>query len=158
MDEKITGLLLFYPEYFCHVMEVGLQLFNSISRLPQKETFQSSEQSLHHLLIEICTNDEIQRYVHKRKLLAVYHNINQRLLEEWMLYSDKPPTLLEKIEIDVDLETATRYIYNCIKKLYGLLMKLRPVRIVLWRILFVQSIFNFRFKLMEVRLPHLMLI
>lgn len=72
-------------------------------------------------------NPEITKYIHKRKFLAVYHNINQRFLEDWKFYSDKPPTLLEKIEIDVDRQTATRYIYNCIKKLYGLMLRLRPV-------------------------------
>lgn len=69
----------------------------------------------------------MRRYVSKMKLLAVYHNINQRLVEEWRFYSDKPPTLLEKIEIDVDRQTAARYIYNCVKKLYGLMIRLRPV-------------------------------
>lgn len=70
---------------------------------------------------------EIQRYVQRRKILAVYHNINQRLIDDWMVYSDKPPTLLEKIELNVDRETAMRYVYNSIRKMYGLILKLRPV-------------------------------
>lgn len=79
------------------------------------------------MLNHYLTDPVISKYVHKRKLLAVYHNINQRLFEEWIIYTDKPPTLLEKIDIDVDRQTATRYVYNCIKKLYGLIIRLRPV-------------------------------
>ncbi|KAL1488453.1 hypothetical protein ABEB36_014924 [Hypothenemus hampei] len=101
--EKLSGFFLFYYKYFVHMVE-------------------GDEDNLNKHLGYLLDNDA--HYYEKLgtiKLLIHVSNINQRFFEDWIPYTEAPSKLLEKLNIDADLQQSGRYIFNCIKKLYGLM-------------------------------------
>ncbi|KAF5269970.1 hypothetical protein FQR65_LT05769 [Abscondita terminalis] len=107
-DEPLTGIFLHYPKYFCHLLE-------------------GSEDSIVKHLLLLTENENNKTYLGRMKMLVCYHHINQRFVSDWKSISEKPPTLLEKLDAEQsDLHRSYRYIYNCIKKLYKLADTQKP--------------------------------
>ncbi|KAB0796859.1 hypothetical protein PPYR_10920 [Photinus pyralis] len=101
-DEHLSGILLHYPKYFCHMLE-------------------GSEDSIIKHLILLKENVEYRTHCSRLKMLICYHHINQRFLNEWVAVTGKPPTLLERLDADsMDIGRSYKYVYNCVQKMYKL--------------------------------------
>ncbi|XP_048519004.1 uncharacterized protein LOC125503117 [Dendroctonus ponderosae] len=97
--ERLTGFLLYYSRHFVHMVEGDEDNVNK------------------HLRLLLACEAPLGR----TKLLIHVSNINQRFFEEWTSYTDAPSKLLERLDVDADLQQSGRCIYNCIKKLYALM-------------------------------------
>ncbi|KAF2881014.1 hypothetical protein ILUMI_25162 [Ignelater luminosus] len=106
-DEPLTGLLVCYPKYFCHIIE-------------------GSEDSLYKHLVLLMSDEANRKKLGRTKMLVCYHHINQRFLPGWMAMTGKPPTLVEKIDVNSDLYRTSRHVYHCVRKLYKLALLQRP--------------------------------
>ncbi|KAF5304043.1 hypothetical protein FQA39_LY01828 [Lamprigera yunnana] len=99
-DEPLTGLLLSYPKYFCHLIE-------------------GSEDSIVKHLLLLTGNDNAQSHLQRMKVLVCHHHINQRFAVSWKAITGKPTTLLGQLDPNqIDLGRSYIYIYNCVKKMY----------------------------------------
>lgn len=96
-DESLTGFLLYYPQFFCHVIE-------------------GSEDSIHKHLRRVIKEPRFGTC----KIICVYHHINQRFISNWTYITAKPATLLEKMDPDSNLENTNSKIIYCLQKLYKL--------------------------------------
>ncbi|XP_017780116.1 PREDICTED: uncharacterized protein LOC108565266 [Nicrophorus vespilloides] len=105
-EEYLTGFLLYYTKYFCHVVE-------------------GSEESIHKHLQMLLTNPETAKHLGRMKILVAYHHINQRFLKTWTEINAKPPTLLEKVD-NQDISAVMAKVMICLQKLYKLGIILRP--------------------------------
>ncbi|XP_050305255.1 uncharacterized protein LOC126742573 [Anthonomus grandis grandis] len=104
--EKLTGFLLYYREYFVHMVEGDEDNVNK------------------HLKYLLDKNANHYKNLKALKLLIHISNINQRFSDGWQPFTGIPSKLLEKLDVeslDVDFRQSSRYVYNCIKKLYSLI-------------------------------------
>ncbi|GJQ86829.1 hypothetical protein Trydic_g5613 [Trypoxylus dichotomus] len=111
-DEKLTGYLFFHQRYFCHFIE-------------------GSEETLMKHLRLLFGSEAINSQLGRMKLLIMYHHVNMRILDEWMTLTAKPPTPLEKINMEANLEQTMAKVKYCIEKLYGIGNALRPIDILI---------------------------
>lgn len=111
-DEKLTGYFFYYQKYFCHFIE-------------------GSEETLMKHLKLIFGNETISSQLGRMKLIIMYHHVNMRILDEWMMVTAKPPTPLERINMESDLHQVMEKVRYCIEKLYGIGTALRPIEIVI---------------------------
>ncbi|KAF7287350.1 uncharacterized protein LOC143191307 [Rhynchophorus ferrugineus] len=101
--EKLTGFLLYYPEYFVHMVE-------------------SDEDNLNkHLKYLLQPDADHSTNLGKVKLLIHVSHINQRFIDGWASFTGIPSKLLEKLDVEADLQSSARFIYNCIKRIYMLI-------------------------------------
>ncbi|XP_060527577.1 uncharacterized protein LOC132702803 isoform X2 [Cylas formicarius] len=103
--EKLSGFFLYYSKYFVHMVEGDEDNLNK------------------HLGFLLDHHARHFVFLGPVKLLIHVSHINQRFFEDWICYAAVPPMLLEKLDLKVDLHQSGRHIYNCIKKVYGLLGK-----------------------------------
>ncbi|XP_030746643.1 uncharacterized protein LOC115875356 [Sitophilus oryzae] len=100
--EKLSGFFLYYSQYFVHMVEGDEDNLNK------------------HLKYLLDVAAEHAPYLGNMKLLIHISHINQRFIDGWMSYTSKPAKLLEKLDIEADLQYSARFIYNFIKKIYFL--------------------------------------
>ncbi|XP_018332161.1 uncharacterized protein LOC108741753 [Agrilus planipennis] len=103
-DEKLTGVLLCYPIYFCVVID-------------------GSENTLSKFITMLIKKYGSQ--IRKFKMLAHFHNIYARFVDDWIVASGKPPKLWKKMPTDADIERTFKYVTFCVKKLFGLCTQIK---------------------------------
>lgn len=103
-DEPLSGLLIYYPSYFVHLVD-------------------GSEKSINNHLLFLMR--DYKKYLGGMKILLTFHHINQRFFDVWGARTAKPPTLLEKINPNADADETFRHIDRCITKIYSVAVKLR---------------------------------
>lgn len=106
-EEPLTGFILYYPTYFCVCID-------------------GCEDSIHKHLEYIFGNPEIEENFGRTKCLVAYHHIGQRLLNNWMSFTSRPATLLEKIDFNMGIEKTYVNVMTCIQRMYRLGIFLRP--------------------------------
>ncbi|GJQ68474.1 hypothetical protein Trydic_g17051 [Trypoxylus dichotomus] len=105
-DEKLSGFLLLYDQHFCHVLE-------------------GSEESIIRFLTLMYENEILKMKLGTVKMVVVYHHLNQRLIEDWMvLVATQSPYSDEDDSVKKD-ESTNFYKKHCIDKLYHLGLSLR---------------------------------
>ncbi|KAJ8959727.1 hypothetical protein NQ317_005985 [Molorchus minor] len=101
--ELLSGFLLIYTKYFVHLVE-------------------GNEGSLHRHLVYMMADEEHKKFLGIQKLLIHVSHIRKRLVDSWIFYYGSPSKLLTEIDINSDLENSGRIIFNCIKKMYNLVL------------------------------------
>ncbi|XP_066246787.1 uncharacterized protein [Euwallacea similis] len=101
--EKLSGFFLYYNQYFVHMVEGDEDNVNK------------------HLGLLLDKSEYHFENLGVIKLLVHVSNINQRFLEDWIACTGAPSKFLEKFDINANLQTQRRWIYNCIKKIYSLI-------------------------------------
>ncbi|KRT78673.1 hypothetical protein AMK59_8268, partial [Oryctes borbonicus] len=105
-DEKLSGFLLLYEQHFCHVLE-------------------GSEESIRRFLTLMYENEILRSQLVTVKLIAVYHHVNQRLIEDWMILTATQSPYSETDDLVEEEQSSNFYKKHCIEKLYLLGLSLR---------------------------------
>ncbi|XP_018329194.1 uncharacterized protein LOC108739680 [Agrilus planipennis] len=98
-DENLTGLLICYPSFFCHLVE-------------------GSEEALIEYISTLFKKYDNQ--LGSVKFLAPFHHIYKRAIDKWITVKGNPPRLLNKIEDDCDISETCHHALVCMKKLFKL--------------------------------------
>ncbi|KAK9701726.1 hypothetical protein QE152_g30409 [Popillia japonica] len=111
-DEKLTGLLLLYNQHFCHLLE-------------------GSEESIVRFLTLMYENDILKDKLGASKLLVIYHHVNQRIIEDWIILTATTNAYFAETEDSLLVQKKDTLFFkkHCIEKLYLLGLSLRQSKI-----------------------------
>ncbi|XP_046995570.1 testis-expressed protein 47-like isoform X1 [Schistocerca americana] len=101
-DEPLTGLFLWYNDYFIHVLE-------------------GSEETLNrHLKFLLKQIEASVIAISAMKILLMYHHIKQRFFQQWIARPVNAHFLPECISLDCDRDKTAQLLQTCVGKLYQL--------------------------------------
>ncbi|XP_047111960.1 testis-expressed protein 47-like [Schistocerca piceifrons] len=101
-DEPLTGLFLWYNDYFIHVLE-------------------GSEETLNrHLKFLLKQIEASVIAISAMKILLMYHHIKQRFFQQWIARPVNAHFLPECISPDCDRDKTAQLLQTCVGKLYQL--------------------------------------
>ncbi|XP_044270608.1 probable ATP-dependent RNA helicase DDX5 [Tribolium madens] len=97
LTEPLSGILLYYANYFCYIAE-------------------GSEEALHKHLSLLFEHES--ENIDNVRLLSAIHHVKARFWNEWMSHFGRPAERVEEFDLNSGLESSMMYVTECCERLY----------------------------------------